>query len=311
MLTRRTFLLSTALSLPRFCRAADEPARHGGGLVIRGGTVYDGTATPPVSGDVVVRGDRIVSVGKAGTSARGMTVIDAAGLAVAPGFINMLSWSNESLIADGHSQSEIREGVTTQIMGEGWSMGPVNDAIKRRMKAEQTDVKYDIEWKTLAGYLHWLERRGIAQNVASYIGAATVRGYVLGLGNRKANTDQMVAMHRLVEQEMKAGALGIGSALEYAPAYYADTHELIELCKAAGRHRGKYISHMRSEGARLIEAIQELIRISREADIPAEISMSSSTASTRWSPSERMWLMYMPPHLAASVIRAASSSVLA
>ncbi len=281
MLSRRTFLLSSALALPRLSRAG-EPADSSRELVIRGGTIYDGTGSPGRKGDVVLRGDKIVSVGTPANIPAKATVIEAAGLAVAPGFINMLSWSNESLIADGRGQSEIRQGVTTQILGEGWSMGPVNDAIKRRMKSEQVDIKYDIEWKTLAGYLRWLAGRGIAHNVASYLGAATVREYVLGLNNVKASAEQMKAMRQLVQREMRDGALGIGSALEYAPAYYADTHELIELCRAAVPYRGKYISHMRSEGDRLLEAIDELIRISREAKIPAEIYHFKAAGQSNW-----------------------------
>jgi N-acyl-D-amino-acid deacylase len=250
-------------------------------VLIRGGLVYDGSGGQPVQADVAVRRDRIVAVGKL-PGARARTVIDARGLAVAPGFINMLSWSNESLIADGRSQGELREGVTTEIMGEGWSMGPVNDAIRRHMLADQTDIRYPVEWTTLAGYLRFLERRGVSCNVASYLGAATVREYVLGLDNRKPSAREMEQMRRLVERAMKEGALGIASALEYAPAYYADTEELIELCKVAARYQGKYISHMRSEGDRLLEGIDELLRISREANIPAEIYHFKAAGKGNW-----------------------------
>jgi N-acyl-D-amino-acid deacylase len=250
-------------------------------VLIRGGEIYDGSGGPPVRADVAIQKDRIAAVGRL-ADARAATVVDAHGLAVAPGFINMLSWSNESLIADGRGQSELREGVTTQIMGEGWSMGPVNDAIKKRMKREQTDIRYEIEWTTLSDYLHWLERVGISQNVASFIGAATIREYVLGLENRKPSAADLERMRRLVEIEMRNGALGIGTALEYAPAYYADTQELIELCKVAARYQGKYISHMRSEGERLLEGIDELIRISREARIPAEIYHFKAAGKANW-----------------------------
>ena len=212
-----------------------------------------------------------------------MTVIDAKGLAVAPGFINMLSWSTESLLADGLSQSEMRQGVTTQIMGESESMGPVNDAIRKRMKAEQADIKFEIEWTSLADYLTFLERRGVTQNVASFIGASTIREYVLGRDNKKATPEDLDRMRKLVELEMRNGALGIGSALEYAPAYYADTDELIELCKVAAKYKGKYISHMRSEGRRLLEGIDEVIRISREAKLPAEIYHFKAAGKENWS----------------------------
>src|SRR6266849_9668140 len=231
-------------------------------VLIRGGTLYDGSGSAPVKGDLAIRGDRIVAVGNL-PGAAAKIVIDAKSLAVAPGFINMLSWSTDSLLVDGRGQSEVRQGVTTQIMGEGSSWGPVNAAIKKRMKAEQTDIQYDIEWTTLSDYLHFLQRKGISQNVASYLGATTVREYVLGLENKKPTPDQLQQMRQLVEHAMRDGALGIASALEYAPAYYADTEELIALCKAAALYKGKYITHMRSEGERLLEGIDEVIRISR------------------------------------------------
>jgi N-acyl-D-amino-acid deacylase len=195
----------------------------------------------------------------------------------------MLSWSTESLLADGKSQSEVRQGVTTQIMGESESMGPLNEAMKKRMKAEQGDIKFDVEWTTLADYLTFLERRGVSQNVASFIGASTIREYVLGRENRTPTPAALDRRRKLVELEMRAGALGIGSALEYAPAYYADTEELIELCKVAGRYQGKYITHMRSEGRRLLEGIDEVIRISREAKIPAEIYHFKAAGRDNWS----------------------------
>jgi N-acyl-D-amino-acid deacylase len=268
-------LLLARLSLP----AAEPPARFD--ILIRNGTVYDGTGQPPRRADIGIRGDKIVTIDDL-ANATAKTTIDAAGLAVAPGFINMLSWSNESLLADGKSQSEIRQGVTTQIMGEGESMGPVNDAIRARMKREQTDIKYEIEWRTLGEYLYFLERKGVSQNVASYLGATTVREYVLGKGDVKPTAEQMERMRRLVESEMRDGALGIASALEYAPAYYADTAELIELCKVAAKYQGKYISHMRSEGPRLLEGIDEVVRIAREANIPAEIYHFKAAGRDNW-----------------------------
>lgn len=250
-------------------------------VLIRGGTVYDGSGKPGVKADVGLRGDQVAAVGDL-AGAKAKVVLDASGLAVAPGFINMLSWSTDSLLADGRGQGEVRQGVTTQIMGEGWSWGPVNDAIKKRMKAEQVDIKYDIEWRTLGEYLYFLQRKGVSQNVASYLGATTVREYVLGLENKKPTPAELAQMRRLVEREMKDGALGIASALEYAPAYYADTEELIELCKVAARHQGKYVSHMRSEGIRLLEGIDEVLRICREAKIPAEIYHFKAAGKDNW-----------------------------
>jgi putative CocE/NonD family hydrolase len=250
-------------------------------VLIKGGMVYDGSGGPPARADVAIRGDRIVRVSDLSqTSAR--NVVDAKNLAVAPGFINMLSWSNESLLADGRSQSEIRQGVTTEILGEGWSMGPVNESIRRRMKLEQTDIHYDIEWTTLADYLRWLERRQVSCNVASYLGAATVREYIVGLKNQKATPAELAEMCRLVERAMKEGALGVSTALEYAPGYYANTEELIALCKVAARYQGKYISHMRSEGDNLLEGIDEVIRICREAKLPAEIYHFKAAGRANW-----------------------------
>src|SRR6267143_4182397 len=232
-------------------------------VIIRNGTVYDGTGAEPRQADVAIRGDRIAGVGDFKT-AKANTIIDAKGLAVAPGFINMLSWSTESLIQDGRSQSEIRQGVTTEIMGEGESMGPVNDRVREHMIRQQTDIKYDIKWNTLAEYLQYLEKRGISSNVASFLGATTVREYVIGFEDKQSTPEQLEQMRELVRKEMEAGALGIGTSLIYPTAFYAKTQELIELCKVAAKYKGKYISHMRSEGNRLLEALDELIRISRE-----------------------------------------------
>src|SRR6266571_408725 len=250
-------------------------------VIIRGGTVYDGTGAEPKHADVAIRADRIAGVGDF-AAAHAKTVIDANGLAVAPGFINMLSWSNESLIQDGRSQSEIRQGVTTEIMGEGESMGPLNDRMKARIVREQSDIKYEIKWNTLAEYLHYLEKRGISCNVASFLGATTVREYVIGLGDKQPTPEQLDQMRELVRKEMIAGALGIGTSLIYPPAFYAKTDELIELCKVAAKYQGKYISHMRSEGNRLLEALDELIRISREAGIPAEVYHIKAAGQKNW-----------------------------
>jgi len=249
--------------------------------IIRSGTVYDGSGVPGVRADVGMRRDRIVAVRDL-SGASAATVIDAAGLAVAPGFINMLSWSTESLLVDGRSQGEIRQGVTTQIFGEGSSMGPFTPEMKARAEAQMGDIKYHIDWTTLSEYLSGLERRGVSQNVASFIGATTVREHVIGLEDKPPTPAQLEEMRALVRSEMEAGALGIGSSLIYAPAFYASTEELIELCKAAAPYHGKYISHMRSEGNRLIEAVGELIRIAREARIPAEIYHLKAAGRANW-----------------------------
>jgi N-acyl-D-amino-acid deacylase len=250
-------------------------------VIIRGGTVYDGTGAEPKQADVAIRGDRITGVGDF-KSARAKNIIDAKGLAVAPGFINMLSWSTQSLIQDGRSQSEIRQGVTTEIMGEGESMGPVNDRVRQHMLQTQADIKYDIKWNTLAEYLQYLEKRGVSCNVASFIGATTIREYVIGFENKDPTPEQLDQMRELVRKEMEAGALGIGTSLIYPPAFYAKTQELIELCKVAAKYQGKYISHMRSEGNRLRDAVDELIRISREAGIPAEVYHIKAAGKQNW-----------------------------
>ena len=201
--------------------AADAPFD----VIIKGGTVYDGTGGEGHVADVAIRGDRIVGVGDFASAVTKKT-IDARGLAVAPGFINMLSWSNESLIQDGRSQSEIRQGVTTEIMGEGESMGPLNDRMKTRLVREQTDIKFEIKWNTLAEYLHYLEKRGISCNVASFLGATTVREYVIGLEDKQPTPEELDQMRELVRKEMEAGALGIGTSLIYPPAFYAKTEEI-------------------------------------------------------------------------------------
>ena len=256
-------------------------------IIIRGGTVYDGTGAPGRRADVGIQGDRIVAVGDL-ASLQAPAIIDASGLAVAPGFINMLSWSTESLLIDGRSQGEIREGVTTQIFGEGSSMGPLTPEMKRRAIEQMGDLKYSITWTSLSEYLKQLEERGVSQNVASFIGATTIREHVIGLEDKQATPAQLDEMRALVREEMEAGALGIGSSLIYAPAFYASTEELIELCKVAAQYRGKYISHIRSEGNRLIEAVDELIRISREASIPAEIYHLKAAGQTNWPKMDRV-----------------------
>jgi len=250
-------------------------------VVIRGGTIYDGSGSPPFVGDLAIRGDTIAAIGSLG-NARGRVEIDAAGLAIAPGFINMLSWATESLIADGRSQSDIRQGVTLEVFGEGWSMGPLNEAMKREMLERQGDIKYEIPWTTLGEYLEYLVQRGVSTNVASFVGATTVRIHVLGYENRPPTPEEMERMRQLVRQAMEEGALGVGSSLIYAPGFYASTEELIELCTVAAEYGGMYISHIRSEGNRLLEAIDELIRIAREAKIPAEIYHLKAAGRANW-----------------------------
>jgi len=250
-------------------------------VIIKGGAVYDGTGGEAQRVDLAIKGDRIASLGDF-KDARAKTIVNARGLAVAPGFINMLSWSTESLIQDGRSQSEIRQGVTTEIMGEGFSMGPLNDEMKKRMLQEQADIKFDIKWNTLAEYLRYLEQHGVSCNVASFLGAATVREYVIGYEDKQPTPQQLDQMRELVRNEMEAGAIGIGTALIYPPAFYAKTEEIIELCKVAAKYKGKYISHMRSEGNQLFESFDELLRIAREANIPAELYHIKAAGQKNW-----------------------------
>ena len=251
-------------------------------VIIRGGTVYDGTGQAGRRVDVGIKGDRIDRLGDL-SNETAKTTTDATGRAVTPGFINMLSWANESLLVDGRSQGDIRQGVTLEIFGEGSSMGPLTDTMKKRIVEEMGDIKYEITWTTLSEYLQELERRGISTNVASFIGATTIREHVIGLEDKKPTPQQLEEMRALVKQEMEAGALGIGSSLIYAPAFYASTEELIELCKVAAQYEGKYISHIRSEGNRLVEAVDELLRISRQAKIPAEIYHLKAAGKANWN----------------------------
>lgn len=266
-------LMLTALS------ACASPTRYD--IVIRNGTIYDGSGEAPVRGDVAINGDSIVAVGDIG-SAIGGTEINAEGLAVAPGFINMLSWAETRLLADGRSQSDIRQGVTLEVFGEGTSGGPLTAKMKAEILEEQGDIKYPIEWTTLAEFLDHLVRKGVSPNVASFVGATTVREHVLGQADREPTPAELETMRSLVDQAMREGALGVGSSLIYAPAFYARTPELIELVKVAAKHGGMYISHMRSEGNRLLESVDELITIARESGARAEIYHLKAAGRDNW-----------------------------
>jgi len=250
-------------------------------IILRGGTIYDGSGEPPYPGDIAFNGDTIAAFGNL-RNATATTDIDVSGLAVAPGFVNMMSWANESLLEDGLSQSDIRQGVTLEIMGEGNSMGPLNDAMKADMIRSQADIRYDVEWTTLDEYLEYLVRRGISPNVASFIGAATPRAYVIGHEDREPTPEELEQMRTLVREAMVGGALGVASSLIYPPGSFAKTDELIALSKVAAEYNGMYISHMRDEGANMIAALDELITIAREAEIPAEIYHFKSAGQANW-----------------------------
>jgi N-acyl-D-amino-acid deacylase len=250
-------------------------------LLIRNGTIYDGRGGAPVRGDVAVRDGRVIAMGTL-RDYSATREVNANGLAVAPGFINTLSWATESLLYDGRGMSDIKQGVTLEIFGEGTSMGPVNDSIREEMLKTQSDIRFDVSWNTLGEYLETLVKKGVSPNVASFIGATTAREYVIGYNDRAPTAEETKRMQELVRQAMREGALGVGSSLIYAPASYAKTDELIALASAAGEFGGAYISHMRSEGDRFMEALDELIRISREAKVPAEAYHLKAGGQKNW-----------------------------
>ena len=268
-----------ALLLVAGCATA--PAEPAYDIVLRGGTIYDGSGGAPFTGDVAIEGDRIAAVAPR-IAGRGETEIDASGLAVAPGFINMLSWATESLIEDGKSQSDIRQGVTLEVMGEGESMGPWSDEMKARELKAQGDVRYPIQWTSLGEYLAFLERKGVSTNVASFVGATTVRVHELGEGDKDPTPAQLDRMRALVREAMNEGAMGLGTSLIYAPAYFAETPELVALATESARCGGLYISHIRDEGPRLIEAIDELISIAEGSGGPAEIYHIKQSGRENW-----------------------------
>jgi N-acyl-D-amino-acid deacylase len=250
-------------------------------LIIRNGVLYDGGGGAPFHGDVAILGDTIVAVGPR-IAVRGREEMDAAGLAVAPGFINVLSWAGESLIEDGRSQSDIRQGVTLEVLGEGLSWGPVNDEMKAEWTARQGRIRYDMEWTTLGEYLEYLVRRGVSPNVASFVGATTVRIHVLGYEDRPPTPDELGQMRGLVREAMEEGALGLSSALIYTPACFAEQEELVALARVVADYGGIYISHIRNEANRLREAIEELIDTARQAGVPAEIYHLKASGQANW-----------------------------
>ncbi len=283
---RRFLLLAIAITISGCAGDAGDADYD---VIIRGGTVYDGGGSAPFVGDIALNADTIAAVSSAPIFGIGRVEIDATGLAVAPGFINMLSWATESLIEDGASQSDIRQGVTLEIFGEGWSMGPLNEEMKRELVERQADIRFDVEWTTLGEYLEHLVERGVAPNVASFVGATTVRIHVLGYEDRPAASGELDEMRALVRQAMQEGALGLGTSLIYAPAFYADTEELIALAEVASEYGGTYISHIRSEGNQLLEAVEELITIASEAEIPAEIYHLKAAGQDNWDKLEQVF----------------------
>ncbi|HCH37023.1 MAG TPA: aminoacylase, partial [Acidobacteria bacterium] len=259
--------------------ACTSPAEHE--LILRNGTIVDGIGAPSFVGDLAINDDRITAVGDLGDS-RGVTEVDVSGLVVAPGFINMLSWAGEALLEDGRSQGDIRQGVTLEVFGEGVSGGPLTDQMKALEVTSQGDIKFDVAWTTLGDYLEHLEGKGVSPNIASFVGATTLRVHEIGYEDRPPTADELDRMRDLVRQAMEEGAIGIGSSLIYAPGFYAQTDELIELTKVAAEYGGLYISHMRSEGNALLESVDELLRIAREGGIRAEIYHLKAAGQSNW-----------------------------
>ncbi len=263
--------------------AACQPAPPAGeyDVLIRGGTLYDGSGDEPRIADLAISDDTIAAIGDLGAAGAALE-IDATGLAVAPGFINMLSWATESLIEDGRSLSDIHQGVTLEVFGEGWSMGPLTDAMKEELVERQGDIEFDVSWTSLGEYLEHLVERGASPNIASYVGATSVRIHVLEYEDRPPTPAELAEMESLVRSAMEEGALGVGSSLIYAPAFYADTEELIALVRTAGEYGGRYISHVRNEGNQLLEAVEEFIAIARETGVPAEIYHLKAAGGDNW-----------------------------
>ncbi|TXD72341.1 N-acyl-D-amino-acid deacylase family protein [Aequorivita antarctica] len=252
-------------------------------ILIKNGQILDGSGEPSFVGDIGINADTIAAIGNL-ENAKGLQEIDATGLAVAPGFINMLSWANESLIADGKSQSDILQGVTLEVFGEGWSMGPLTKDSEKSIKGiGDGNIKYEVSWNTLGEYLEFLEKKGVTPNVASFVGAATLRINTVGFEDRAPTEEEMEAMKAMARTAMEEGAMGIGSALIYAPGFYASTEELIELCKVASEYDGMYISHMRSEGNRFLESLDELLQIADNANIRAEVYHLKQAGKDNWN----------------------------
>ncbi|MEM6631831.1 MAG: D-aminoacylase [Bacteroidota bacterium] len=261
------------------CVACSSPQHYD--VLIQNGTLYDGSGEAPIQADIALLGDTIAAMGALHATAD--VVIDAQGKAVSPGFINMLSWAAVSLLEDGRSQGDIRQGVTLEVMGEGRSMGPLSEDMKREMKESQGEITFDIPWTTLGEHLQYLEDKGVSTNVASFVGNGTLRRHVIGYENRPATAEELAAMEALTDEAMREGAVGISSALLYAPSRYASKEELIALSKVASKYDGMYISHIRSEGDQLIKSMEELIHIGREADIAAEVYHLKASGQKNWA----------------------------
>ena len=274
---RYSLFVISAILLLISCNSSNEKYD----TIIRNGMIYDGNGGEPFKGDIGIKNDTIAFIGDL-SKASAANEVDAKGNAVAPGFINMMGHSEESLIQDGRGQSDIRQGVTTEIFTE-FSMGPLNPKMKKQLKDGQGDIKYDAEWNSLGEYMNFLEKKGVSPNIASFVGTGAVRQYVIGEDNKAPTPAQLDSMKLLVRQAMEEGALGVTNALIYPVDFFAKTGELIELSKEASKYGGTYSSHMRSEGNKFLEAVEELITISKEANIPAEIFHLKAAGKSNWS----------------------------
>ncbi|MCK5442324.1 MAG: D-aminoacylase [Maribacter sp.] len=250
-------------------------------VLIKNGQIIDGSGIASFIGDVGIDADTIASIGNL-QKAKGILEIDAKGLIVAPGFINMLSWANVSLIEDGRSQGDIRQGVTLEVLGEGHSMGPLNEEMKKEMKDGQQNITYDITWTTLGEYLEFLENKGVSTNIASFVGNGTLREFTMKYENRPPSNEELDTMKELTRQAMEEGAIGMSSSLIYVPSGHAKTNELIELAKVVEEYDGMYISHIRDEEGGLLDAVKELITISEEANIRSEIYHFKASGNENW-----------------------------
>jgi N-acyl-D-amino-acid deacylase len=276
----RQYFVCVIFMITCFCTSCHTNIRYD--LVLQNGLIYDGSGGEPFTGDVAINDDTIAAISRQPFSLKGKRQIDVGKKIIAPGFINMLSWATESLLEDGKSESDIRQGLTLEVLGEGWSMGPFNEQMKKSVTEMQRDIKYKIKWNTLREYLLYLEKKGISCNVASFVGATTIRSYVMRDDNRVPSPEELNEMKLLVRQAMKDGALGLSTALVYPPASFASTNELIELSKEVKAYDGLYISHIRNEGNGIFNALDEFINISKTCDVRSEIYHLKITGKDNW-----------------------------
>ncbi len=279
------FLSFSILLLSLFFQSCSSELEYD--VIIRNAVIFDGTGNTPVKGDIGINKDTIAFIGDLKMN-KGKKEFDAKGLAISPGFVNMLSWATVSLLADGRAMSDIKQGVTLEVMGEGNSMGPLNEAMRKEEIDGQGDIKYEVYWRTLGEYLTGLEKKGVSPNIASFVGATSLRIHELGYENRKPTNGELKNMQLLVKQAMNEGAMGLSSALIYAPAFYADEEEILALCQAMAPYNGLYITHMKSEGNRLEESVQSVIKLAEKAKVKAEIYHLKAAGIDNWSKMDKV-----------------------